>query len=195
MRTEKSCGPDAPTLVSSSVGSFPAGRRWQESPVTGESTKEAVKTIAQGRPGYSGEPVVTMLVCFIYFAREAAGAAGTRLSLRPLFLGRTVFPKPERIGAAGGQMHGYRFAGALLSVVPANAGTHTARCFGRALAAVISVNHRPRGLWVPAFAGTTKPRNPRHPHHILHKYQACTASAWPPPPDMVSRQRSLDRHR
>jgi hypothetical protein len=26
-----------------------------------------------------------MLVCFIYFAREAAGASGTRLSLRPLF--------------------------------------------------------------------------------------------------------------
>ena len=25
-----------------------------------------------------------MLVCFIYFAREAAGATGTRLSLRPL---------------------------------------------------------------------------------------------------------------
>jgi hypothetical protein len=43
------------------------------------------KTIAQGMPGVSGEPVVTTLVCFIYFAREAAGAAGTRLSLRPLF--------------------------------------------------------------------------------------------------------------
>jgi len=26
-------------------------RRWQKSPVTGESTKETVKTIAQGRPG------------------------------------------------------------------------------------------------------------------------------------------------
>jgi hypothetical protein len=25
-------------------------RRWQESPVTGESTKETVKTIAQGMP-------------------------------------------------------------------------------------------------------------------------------------------------
>jgi hypothetical protein len=29
--------------------------------------------------------VVTMLVCFSHFAREAAGAASTRLSLRPLF--------------------------------------------------------------------------------------------------------------
>jgi hypothetical protein len=46
-----------------------------------------VKTIAQGRPDVVGEPVVTTLVCFIYFAREAAGATGTRLSLRPLFWG------------------------------------------------------------------------------------------------------------
>ena len=61
-------------------------RRWQESPVTGESTKETVKTIAQGRPDVTGGPVVTTLVCYFYFAREAAGAAGTRLSLRPLFL-------------------------------------------------------------------------------------------------------------
>jgi hypothetical protein len=30
------------------------------------------------------EPVVITLVCFIYFAREAAGAVGARLSLRPL---------------------------------------------------------------------------------------------------------------
>jgi hypothetical protein len=60
------------------------GRRWQKSPVTGESTKETVKTIAQGMPGDSGVTVVTMLVCFFYFAREAAGAAGARHSLRPL---------------------------------------------------------------------------------------------------------------
>jgi hypothetical protein len=30
-------------------------RRWQESPVTGESAKETVKTIAQGRPGVPGD--------------------------------------------------------------------------------------------------------------------------------------------
>jgi hypothetical protein len=28
-------------------------RRWQTSPITGESTKETVKTIAQGMPGVS----------------------------------------------------------------------------------------------------------------------------------------------
>src|SRR5258708_14432843 len=35
----------------------------------------------------SGVTVVTTLVCLFYFAREAAGALGTRHSLRPLFLG------------------------------------------------------------------------------------------------------------
>jgi hypothetical protein len=83
-RTAKSCGLDAPTLASSFAKQF-ARRRWQQSPVTGESAKETVKTIAQGRPGWSGEPVVTTLVCFLYLAREAAGALGTRLSLRPQF--------------------------------------------------------------------------------------------------------------
>jgi hypothetical protein len=42
-----------------------------------------VKTIVQGRLDCFGEPVVTMLVCLFHFACEAAGAAGTRLSLRP----------------------------------------------------------------------------------------------------------------
>jgi hypothetical protein len=32
------------------------------------------KTIARGMPGKTGVTVVTTLVCFIYFAREAAGA-------------------------------------------------------------------------------------------------------------------------
>ena len=49
-RTAKSCGPDAPTLESSLWRQL-RRRRWQESPVTGESTKETVKTIARGMPG------------------------------------------------------------------------------------------------------------------------------------------------
>jgi hypothetical protein len=60
-RTARSCGPDAPTLASSSRmlgrpyrASGPTsvrGRRWQKSPVTGESAKETVKTIACGNAG------------------------------------------------------------------------------------------------------------------------------------------------
>jgi hypothetical protein len=42
------------------------------------------KTIARGMSVDPSEPVVTTLVCLFYFAREAAGAAGTRHSLRPL---------------------------------------------------------------------------------------------------------------
>src|SRR5204863_4736226 len=39
------------------------------SPVTGEITKETVKTIARGMPGESGVTVVTMLVCFLFCMR------------------------------------------------------------------------------------------------------------------------------
>src|ERR1700681_4085040 len=42
------------------------------------------KTIARGMPGDSGVTVVTTLVCFLIFAREAAGAPSARHSLRPL---------------------------------------------------------------------------------------------------------------
>jgi hypothetical protein len=60
-RTAKSCGPDAPTLASSSRmlcrpnrasdTTLVRRRRWQKSPVTEESTKEPVKTIACGNAG------------------------------------------------------------------------------------------------------------------------------------------------
>jgi hypothetical protein len=99
-RTAKSCGPDAPTLASSWRKSF-RWRRWQTSPVTGESTKETVKTIAQGRPGDPGEPVVTN-ACAFYTTHAAAGATGTRLSLRPHFLRGCSF-KPRALCVARAQ--------------------------------------------------------------------------------------------
>jgi hypothetical protein len=52
---------------------------------TREIAKETVKPLAQGRPDVLGVPVVTELACFFIFAREAAGVACSRLSLRPLF--------------------------------------------------------------------------------------------------------------
>src|ERR1700722_1902431 len=91
-RPAKSCGPDAPTLALSGDNACALRLRWwQKSPVTKESPKETVKTIAQGMPGDSGVTVVTMLVCFLHFAREAAGASGTRRSLRPLIFRGTAF--------------------------------------------------------------------------------------------------------
>ena len=53
---------------------------------TGESTKETVKTTRAGKAGScSVEPVVTTARMLFHFACEAAGAASTRLSPRPLF--------------------------------------------------------------------------------------------------------------
>src|ERR1700726_3854727 len=66
-------------------------RRWQTSPVTGESTKETVKTIAQGMPGDPGVTVVTNSRVF-YTTREAAGASSARHSLRPLIGEGGTFP-------------------------------------------------------------------------------------------------------
>ena len=79
MWTEKSCGPDTPTLVSET--SF-ARRRGQESPVPKESTKDTVKTIAQGMPDDLAEPVVT--AAWFFASRRAMGEAIARHSLRPL---------------------------------------------------------------------------------------------------------------
>src|ERR1700733_5993923 len=61
-RTAKSCGPGAPMLALTRDNA-------QQSSVTGESTKEPVKTIAQGRPDRSGEPVVTNSYAFHFCIR------------------------------------------------------------------------------------------------------------------------------
>jgi hypothetical protein len=89
LRTAKSCGPDAPTLASSWRRQL-RWRRWQTSPVTGESAKETVKTIARGMPGVSGVTVVTNARVY-YTPRAAAGAPGARHSLRPLFSEGSTF--------------------------------------------------------------------------------------------------------
>jgi hypothetical protein len=60
--TAKSCGPDAPTLASSWRRKLQA--TVTNKPVTGESTKETVKTIARGMPGVSGVTVVTNSCAF-----------------------------------------------------------------------------------------------------------------------------------
>src|SRR6266568_6252315 len=66
--------------------------------VTEESTKETVKTIARGMPGFSGEPVVTTLVCFILFRTRDCGCSERPAFPAPsVFFGRTVFAKLGRI--------------------------------------------------------------------------------------------------
>src|SRR5882757_3816359 len=81
MRTAKSCGPDAAVLASSLREEAQA--TVAKEPITGESTKETVKTIARGMPGDPGVTVVTN-ARVLYPTRAAAGALGARHSLRPL---------------------------------------------------------------------------------------------------------------
>ena len=52
--------------------------------LTGESNEVSRKAIAQGRPECSRCPVCSCAVLFAQIARETAGAASTRSSLRPL---------------------------------------------------------------------------------------------------------------
>ena len=56
-RTAKSCGPDAPTLASSSREASSARRRWQESPVTEESAIVSRKPLRREGRIASAEPV------------------------------------------------------------------------------------------------------------------------------------------
>src|ERR1700748_2912013 len=44
----------------------------------------------------SAEPVCSCALSYVQLAHETAGAARTRLSLRPLLLGRRLFPKLGR---------------------------------------------------------------------------------------------------
>ncbi len=89
--TAKSCGPDAPTLASSSrrhVGSTELrqpisasdGGKRARSP--GRARKKPLKPLRAGMPGDPGATVVTTRVLST-FAHEAAGATGTRHSPRP----------------------------------------------------------------------------------------------------------------
>src|SRR5258708_6813583 len=55
--------------------------------VTGKSTKETVKTIAQGRPD---DPPVPVVLPRAFCCTRTMGAVGTRPSLRPLLISRAV---------------------------------------------------------------------------------------------------------
>src|ERR1700756_5387475 len=76
-------------------------------------------------PGDSGVLVVTMLACFIYFARKAAGASCARYSPRPLFRGSRTKVQTSRKKACGeiAKVCLLPFEKESSSVAPANAGT------------------------------------------------------------------------
>ena len=89
-----------PQWLASSLAEQFAGRRCQKNP-DHKSTEEAVNTIAQGRPGQLGEPVVTTLMCFfISHARpRARRAPGFPCAL--VIEARTDHASPGRFRAAG----------------------------------------------------------------------------------------------
>jgi hypothetical protein len=62
-RTAKSCGPDASTLAFKLAGSIPSMTVTTKPDHRGDHVISR-NTIARGMPDCSGEPVVTMLVCF-----------------------------------------------------------------------------------------------------------------------------------
>ena len=98
-RTAKSCGSGAAVLASSlrEVCAGDGGKR----AVLREEHEVSRKAIAQGRPECSRCPVCSCAVLFAQIARETAGAASTRSSLRPLFSKRGKRRcKPRAIGAA-----------------------------------------------------------------------------------------------
>jgi hypothetical protein len=67
-RTAKSCGPGAPTLALNSQRRIPrlAGDGGKQARFTEESTKETVKTIAQGMPVVPAVPVVLPRVFLLH---------------------------------------------------------------------------------------------------------------------------------
>src|ERR1700733_11334220 len=82
-RTAKSCGPDTPTLVSSCAGFIRAATVARKPGHRGER-EISRKTIAQGRPDCLRRTCMLVCVFLHHPARETAGAARTRSSLRPL---------------------------------------------------------------------------------------------------------------
>src|SRR5882757_180531 len=88
-RTEKSCGPDTLTPVSSWRRQT-AGDGGKRARLTGESTKETVTPSRAGMPDVSGGPVVTNSCVYLHFTREAMGALGARHSPRSLSGGRDI---------------------------------------------------------------------------------------------------------
>src|SRR5450631_4873190 len=74
-------------------------RRWQKSPVTGESSTYAVKTIACGNAGRFRCTRILVCVLPIQSAHEAAGATGTRHSPRPPWAEDSSKPRALRVAS------------------------------------------------------------------------------------------------
>src|SRR4029079_4578559 len=84
-RTAKSCGSGAAVLALSPREAKLLGGDGGKRAVHRGEHEVSRKAIAQGRPECSRCPVCSCALLFAQIARETAGAASTRSSLRPLF--------------------------------------------------------------------------------------------------------------
>src|SRR5665647_3789580 len=141
-----------------------------------------------------------MLVCVSLHnpARETAGAARTRLSLRPLYRGRNDWHTPGETRRGIAKLYLGCLTIEYSCVVPANAGTHNPRRSLQRSTAQQGFLHHPKhwrhGVWVPAFAGTTSkdvvvlfdlrklavphPRQPGGNEFCLHSANHKAAAYW-----------------
>jgi hypothetical protein len=95
-RTAKSCGPDAPTLASSSRKATFAGDGGKKARSPGRARRKPLKPLRGECRVFPVSPWWTYS-CFLFFARETAGASRARHSLRPLiFRGRKIEVKLAR---------------------------------------------------------------------------------------------------
>ena len=92
LRTAKSCGPDAPTLASSSrrfgrpyraQATIFAGDGGKRARLPGRARNKPLKPLRAGMPGVPVYSLLLVCVLPIQTAHEAAGATGTRHSARP----------------------------------------------------------------------------------------------------------------
>jgi hypothetical protein len=90
LRTAKSCGPDAPMLASSFRGAISAKATVAKEPGHRGEHEGNRKTIAQGRPGFSGEPVVTNS-CALSIRTRGYGCGGHPAFPAPSVFSRATF--------------------------------------------------------------------------------------------------------
>jgi hypothetical protein len=91
-RTAKPCGPEAPTLASSSRETSFSGMMVARKPGHQGEYGISRKTIAQGMPDVSGEPVVTNACAFYTYTR------GCGCIERPAFPVPSVWSRAENLG-------------------------------------------------------------------------------------------------
>src|SRR6266851_7619792 len=89
----------------------------------GRARNKPLKPLRAGMPGESGEPSVTMLVCFILFRTRGCGCIG-HLPHALCFPGRTIHAQLGRIAPRECEGVSDEYERATQYVVPANAGTH-----------------------------------------------------------------------